>query len=72
MLHKDPDKRMGRNGINEIKAHPWFEEIDFGMVEAKYLDPPFVPNVTHRIFYVSYFDKGSSPRTNHFSLSLMK
>jgi len=45
LLHKDPDKRMGRNGIIEIKAHPWFEEIDFGMLEAKYLDPPFVPNL---------------------------
>merc|ERR1719189_3241266 len=45
LLHKDPEKRMGKNGIDEKKNHPWFEEIDFGMVEAKYLDPPFAPNL---------------------------
>merc|ERR1719512_46064 len=36
---------MGTNGIDSIKNHPWFEEIDFGLLEAKYLDPPFVPNL---------------------------
>jgi len=45
LLVKDPEKRLGRNGIQEIKNHPWFEEIDFGLLEAKYLDPPFVPDL---------------------------
>jgi len=45
LLQKDPDRRLGRNGIDEIMKHPWFDEIDFGLLEACYLDPPFVPNL---------------------------
>jgi len=47
LLHKDPDKRLGKgkNGINEIKKHPWFEEINFGLLEARSIDPVFVPNL---------------------------
>eukprot|EP00483_Globobulimina_turgida_P011974 UN11996 len=36
---------MGFSGINEIKQHPWFDSIDFGLLEAGYLDPPFVPSL---------------------------
>jgi len=46
LLKKDPDKRMGSiGGIQTIKDHPWFEEIDFGLLEARCLNPPFVPNI---------------------------
>ena len=44
LLTKDPRKRLGRNGIIELKIHPWFDTIDFGLLEAGYLDPPFIPN----------------------------
>jgi len=44
LLKKKPEERMGYNGIREIKAHPWFNPIDFGLLEAGYMDPPFVPN----------------------------
>eukprot|EP00484_Ammonia_sp_Unknown_P018451 CAMPEP_0197040342 /NCGR_PEP_ID=MMETSP1384-20130603/17069_1 /TAXON_ID=29189 /ORGANISM="Ammonia sp." /LENGTH=646 /DNA_ID=CAMNT_0042471083 /DNA_START=151 /DNA_END=2091 /DNA_ORIENTATION=+ len=45
LLCKNPKKRMGANGIDEIKQHPWFDTIDFGLLEAGYLDPPFVPSL---------------------------
>jgi len=45
LLCKNPTKRMGANGIDEIKQHPWFDSIDFGLLEAGYLDPPFVPSL---------------------------
>jgi hypothetical protein len=36
-MAKDPKKRIGngKNGINEIKAHPFFEGIDWDKVAAK-------------------------------------
>jgi serine/threonine protein kinase len=43
LMIKDPAKRLGANGIEEIKQHPWFDPIDWGLLEAGYLDPPFVP-----------------------------
>ena len=37
LMAKDPKKRIGngKNGINEIKAHPFFEGIDWDKVAAK-------------------------------------
>merc|ERR1719412_3266056 len=44
LMIKDPEKRMGVNGIESIKRHHWFGPIDFGLLEAGYLKPPFTPN----------------------------
>ncbi|ETO21790.1 rhodopsin kinase, partial [Reticulomyxa filosa] len=45
LLCKNPRKRLGANGIHEIKQHPWFDLADFGLLEAGYLDPPFTPSL---------------------------
>ncbi|ETO18691.1 hypothetical protein RFI_18561 [Reticulomyxa filosa] len=45
LLCKNPRKRLGANGIHEIKQHPWFDSADFGLLEAGYLDPPFIPSL---------------------------
>lgn len=46
LLRKDPGKRLGagRDGIQAIKDHAFFSEIDWGLLEIGYLDPPFVPS----------------------------
>jgi len=44
LMAKDPEKRLGSKGIDNIKKHLWFKPIDFGLIEAGYLDPPFAPN----------------------------
>lgn len=46
LLQKRPENRLGcgSKGIEEIKEHPFFECIDWGLLEAGYIDPPFVPN----------------------------
>ena len=43
LLTKNPKYRLGINGYDEIKEHPWFDCIDWGLLEAGYLKPPFVP-----------------------------
>jgi len=43
LLCKNAHQRLGAAHINEIKQHPWFDSIDFGLLEAGYLEPPFVP-----------------------------
>jgi serine/threonine protein kinase len=44
LLAKDPAKRLGARGTQEIKDHPFFASIDWGLLEVGYLDPPFVPS----------------------------
>lgn len=43
LMVKDPRHRLGAKGIDEIKKHSWFAPIDWGLLEAGVLDPPFVP-----------------------------
>jgi len=45
LLQKKPENRLGcgPRGIQEIKEHVFFEKIDWGLIEAGYIDPPFVP-----------------------------
>jgi len=44
LMEKDPDKRLGVDGIDNIKLHRWFDVIDFGLLEAGYLKPPLRPS----------------------------
>ncbi|ETO15328.1 hypothetical protein RFI_22036 [Reticulomyxa filosa] len=49
LLLKDPERRLGANGIQEIKEHVWFDSVDFGLIEAGYVPPPFVPKYQDEI-----------------------
>lgn len=47
LLQKDPTKRLGNaQDAAEIKAHPWFKNVDWKLMEEKKVDPPFVPYVS--------------------------
>lgn len=48
LLLKNPKQRIGcskEKGVDEIKEHPWFKDIDWGMLERKEIEPPFKPQV---------------------------
>jgi len=40
----DPKKRLGANGVEEIKQHPYFSQIDWSRLTSQQIDPPFVPD----------------------------
>jgi serine/threonine-protein kinase RIM15 len=42
-LLTDPSKRLGKNGISEIKKHPFFEGLDWDNLFDE--EPPFVPRL---------------------------
>ena len=37
LLERDPTKRLGYNGFDELQKHPWFKDINW--------DPPYKPSV---------------------------
>eukprot|EP01004_Peranema_trichophorum_P001172 NODE_1137_length_2104_cov_39.752650_g960_i0.p1 GENE.NODE_1137_length_2104_cov_39.752650_g960_i0~~NODE_1137_length_2104_cov_39.752650_g960_i0.p1 ORF type:complete len:499 (+),score=98.04 NODE_1137_length_2104_cov_39.752650_g960_i0:87-1499(+) len=43
VLCRDPDRRA--NG-HVLKQHPWFDNINWTMLEAKEIEPPFIPDVS--------------------------
>ncbi len=47
LLAKDPSKRLGTGptGIEKIKAHPWFDKLDFDKLIEKKLTPPIKPKI---------------------------
>lgn len=54
-LITDADKRLGRNGVDEIKTHPFFNDFDWdGVRDSK---APFVPDVV---------DPASAEHFDHF------
>ena len=56
-LEKNPTKRLGLNGIEEIINHPWFEDINIGDIMRKKAVPQFKPTLSKDILDVSNFDK---------------
>lgn len=46
LLNRDPNQRLGVNGAEEIKSHPFFaRHIDWKRLLAKKIQPPFKPAV---------------------------
>ena len=43
LLEKDPKKRLGANGCDEIMAHPWFDDVNWDDIISDRIQPPFVP-----------------------------
>ncbi|KRX01061.1 Protein kinase-like domain [Pseudocohnilembus persalinus] len=44
LLQKDPNKRLGaKNGIQEIKNHPWFNQLDWNILINKQYQAPYKP-----------------------------
>ena len=55
LLNRDPEKRLGNGGAQEIKNHPFFASIDWKKLNAKKIQPPFKPSVDSAVD-VSNFD----------------
>ncbi|KAF9042901.1 kinase-like domain-containing protein [Panaeolus papilionaceus] len=56
LLQRDPSRRLGANGGEEIKRHPFFAKyIDWNKLLAKKIQPPFKPSV-ESVLDVANFD----------------
>lgn len=61
LLESDVNKRYGnlKRGIQDIKNHRWFEQLDWEFLEQKRLIPIYVPKVSGKddtIHFTEYVD----------------
>ena len=54
LLQRKPKKRLGYNGVNEIKQHPWMKEIDWDLLLNKKIEAPFIPSTNKENFDKKY------------------
>ncbi|ORY38812.1 Pkinase-domain-containing protein [Rhizoclosmatium globosum] len=47
LLNRDPAQRLGANGAQELKSHPFFAEINWQKLNARKYRPAFRPEVSH-------------------------
>ena len=43
LLTKDPLKRLGAQGQEEVLQHPFLQALDMDLLKMKVLDAPYVP-----------------------------
>jgi len=66
LMAKNPPTRLGYYNINDIKQHPWFDEIDFGLLEAGYLKPPFDPPKLDQVHSPIQSNDGAPPQDKQY------
>jgi len=47
LLERDPTRRLGARGFDEIKSHAFFEGINWVLLEQKKLPTPFQPKISN-------------------------
>lgn len=53
LLSRDPSQRLGVNGAEEIKKHPFFaKHIDWSLLLQKKIHPPFKPQVVSIVIFI--------------------
>jgi len=59
LLNRNPDDRLGSGSgdVEQIKAHPFFKDMDWDKMMKKEIDPPFKPKVKNAEEDTSLFDK---------------
>ena len=54
LLQRKPKKRLGYNGVKEIKEHIWMKDIDWELLLQKKIEAPFIPSIDKENFDKKY------------------
>lgn len=46
-MHRRLGYKLGGGGLQDIKAHPWFQGVDWEAIYRKEAAPPFEPDVSN-------------------------
>ena len=51
MIQRKPNHRLGSNGVQEVKLHPWLRTFPWDRLLRKDLPAPFMPSVKKNNFF---------------------
>ncbi|KAI9481591.1 MAG: kinase-like domain-containing protein [Benjaminiella poitrasii] len=54
ILDRNPSSRLGANGVNEVKEHPYFADIDWDGIRHRRLHPPYLPPVASELDFSNF------------------
>ena len=54
LLQRKAKKRLGYNGVEEIKNHAWMKDIDWDLLFKKKIDAPYIPSAKKENFDKRY------------------
>ncbi|KAI9493766.1 kinase-like domain-containing protein, partial [Zychaea mexicana] len=54
LLERDPRLRLGYNGVDEIKQHMYFSDVDWDQVYQRSLVPPYVPDLRSSLDFSNF------------------
>ena len=57
LLKRKPTKRLGYQGVKEIKSHIWLRDINWDLLKKKELIAPFIPNPNKENFDKAYCER---------------
>jgi hypothetical protein len=57
LLQRKQDKRLGINGIQELKNHPWFANYPWEKLAKKEMVPPFKPDTKSVFEYTKHISE---------------
>ena len=56
LIQRKQTKRLGYNGIEEIKNHPWLKDTNWKEIYLHRMKSPFMPELNKRLFHNFYFN----------------
>ena len=66
LIQRKPKNRLGKNDINEVLNHPWFDDFDWENCANKKLRAPYIPK------YGDNFDKNYCLQSNKIGTETME
>lgn len=68
LLNRDPRWRLGAKGVEEVRAHPFFGDLDWDALERREIAAPFQPRLAGDSTDTRYFDCAvtNAPLSRHF------
>ncbi|CAD8132442.1 unnamed protein product [Paramecium pentaurelia] len=72
LLQRKPQNRLGSNGPDEVKEHPWFKDFNWQKLENKIMIAPFIPNCNEDNYLPSDGRKDSEDSLNQEQQILLR